>query len=131
VKPIQEALDKKKLMRKILPGENMTLKPTSFGSRCELTEKFQAGVLKLGIINILTILSQAKENMAIMKALDSTKSGRNSGILKLEEANKVGTQESDKCTLILTEGDSTKALVMAGLDKVGWDYYGMFPFHGN
>ncbi|KAI0244770.1 DNA topoisomerase 2 [Massospora cicadina] len=70
VKLIQEALDKKKLKSKILPGviksnmwifvnclidnpsfdsqtkEYITLKPASFGSRCELTKKFQAGVLK-------------------------------------------------------------------------------------
>ncbi|KAI0217662.1 DNA topoisomerase 2, partial [Massospora cicadina] len=154
VKLIQEALDKKKLKSKVLPGaiksnmwifvnclidnpsfdsqtkENMTLKPASFGSRCELTEKFQAGVLKSGIIDMLAALSQAKDNMAMVKALDSTKSGRLSGIPKLEDANKAGTRESHKCTLILTEGDSAKALVMAGLTKVGRDYYGVFPLRG-
>jgi DNA topoisomerase-2 len=34
---------------------------------------------------------------------------------KLEDANKAGSNESDKCVLILTEGDSAKSLAMAGL----------------
>ncbi|KAI0226239.1 DNA topoisomerase 2 [Massospora cicadina] len=115
VKLIREALVKKKLKSKILPGviksnmwifvncqidnlsfdsqikENMTLKPSSFGSHCELTEKFQVGVLKSGIIYMLTALSQAKDNMAMVKALDSTKSGCILGNSKLEDANKAGT----------------------------------------
>ena len=37
------------------------------------------------------------------------------GIPKLEDANEAGTRNSDKCTLILTEGDSAKSLAMAGL----------------
>ncbi|KAI0244225.1 DNA topoisomerase 2 [Massospora cicadina] len=47
--------------------ENMTLKPTSFGSRCKLTEKFQMGVLMSGIIDMFTALSQAKYNMVMLK----------------------------------------------------------------
>ncbi|KAI0222308.1 DNA topoisomerase 2, partial [Massospora cicadina] len=94
VKLLQEELDKKKLKSKILPGaikSNMWIfdnwmienpsfdSQTNFGSCFELTEKFQAGVLKSRIINMLTALSQAKDNMAM-------------GILKLENANKAGTQ---------------------------------------
>jgi len=33
----------------------------------------------------------------------------------LEDANKAGTNESHKCTLILTEGDSAKSLAMSGI----------------
>lgn len=32
--------------------------------------------------------------------------------------------------MILTEGDSAKALAMAGLSVVGRDYYGVFPLKG-
>ena len=32
--------------------------------------------------------------------------------------------------MILTEGDSAKALAMAGLEIVGRDYYGVFPLKG-
>jgi DNA topoisomerase II len=52
------------------------------------------------------------------------------GIHKLEDANNAGTKNSDKCTLILTEGDSAKALAMAGIEVVGRDNYGVFPLRG-
>ena len=52
------------------------------------------------------------------------------GIDKLDDANKAGTSESMKCTLILTEGDSAKALAIAGLTVVGRDYFGVFPLKG-
>jgi len=34
---------------------------------------------------------------------------------KLDDANWAGTDRSHQCTLILTEGDSAKALAVAGL----------------
>jgi len=36
-------------------------------------------------------------------------------------------EQSRDCTLILTEGDSAKALAISGLGVVGRDYYGVFP----
>ena len=41
-----------------------------------------------------------------------------------------GTNKSEQCTLILTEGDSAKALVISGLSVVGRDKYGVFPLRG-
>lgn len=32
--------------------------------------------------------------------------------------------------MILTEGDSAKSLAMAGLEIVGWDYFGVYPLRG-
>ena len=55
---------------------------------------------------------------------------RITGIAKLEDANKAGTKEGHKCTLILTEGDSAKALAVSGIGVVGRDYYGVFPLRG-
>lgn len=52
------------------------------------------------------------------------------GIPKLEDANDAGTKFSSDCTLILTEGDSAKALAVAGLGVVGRDRYGVFPLRG-
>ncbi|KAJ9069903.1 DNA topoisomerase 2 [Entomophthora muscae] len=154
LKPIQEALEKKKIKNKTPPGvikgnmwifvnslidnpsfdsqtkEFMTLKPSSFGSRCELPDKFKASVVKSGIIAMLESFATAKDSRAMNKALDSSKSGRVSGIPKLDDANRAGTKDSHKCTLILTEGDSAKNLAMAGLTKVGRDYFGVFPLRG-
>jgi DNA topoisomerase-2 len=44
-------------------------------------------------------------------------------IPKLEDANWAGGSKSSECTLILTEGDSAKALAVAGLSVVGRDRY--------
>ena len=51
-------------------------------------------------------------------------------IPKLEDANHAGGKHSSKCTLILTEGDSAKALAVAGLSVVGRDRFGVFPLRG-
>ena len=49
---------------------------------------------------------------------------------KLDDANWAGTENSRNCTLILTEGDSAKALAVSGLEIVGRDEYGVFPLRG-
>lgn len=49
---------------------------------------------------------------------------------KLSDANNAGGRLAAKCTLILTEGDSAKALAEAGLSVVGRDNFGVFPLRG-
>jgi len=61
---------------------------------------------------------------------NGTKTARISGIPKLDDANEAGTKNSNKCTLILTEGDSAKALAISGLTVVGRDHFGVFPLKG-
>lgn len=56
--------------------------------------------------------------------------GEYAGIPKLDDANNAGGRQSEKCTLILTEGDSAKALAISGLSVVGRDNYGVFPLRG-
>ncbi|GLJ53318.1 hypothetical protein SUGI_1136920 [Cryptomeria japonica] len=62
-----------------------------------------------------------------LKKSEGTKKKDRHDIPKLEDANKVGEKESEKCNLILTEGDSAKALALAGKTVVGRDHYGVFP----
>jgi DNA topoisomerase-2 len=52
------------------------------------------------------------------------------GLPKLADANNAGTKYAQKCTLILTEGDSAKSLAIAGLSVVGRDNFGVFPLRG-
>ena len=49
---------------------------------------------------------------------------------KLDDANKAGTRDGHRCTIILTEGDSAKALALAGIQVIGRDWYGCFPLKG-
>jgi DNA topoisomerase-2 len=74
-------------------------------------------------------LSKFRE-MKELKKTDGSRKSKITGIPKLDDANKAGTQHSGKCTLIVTEGDSAKTLAIAGLSVVGRDHYGVFPLRG-
>ena len=66
-----------------------------------------------------------------IRDLELTRFGlRITGLAKLCDANYAGTKKASECTLILTEGDSAKALAIAGLGVVGRDSYGVFPLRG-
>ncbi len=109
--------------------ENMTLRASAFGSKCEIGEDFMKKVLKSGVLE--NILSWAKfKQDQLLKKTDGAKKSRLSGISKLDDANNAGTRHATKCTLILTEGDSAKALAVSGLSVVGRDNWGVFPLRG-
>ncbi|KAI3510850.1 hypothetical protein L1887_17987 [Cichorium endivia] len=108
--------------------ETLTIKQTSFGSTCELTPDFLKKVAKSDIVKKVLSWVQFKQHNDLKKT-DGNKRGK-LNIPKLEEANFAATNNSDNCTLILTEGDSAKALAMSGLSVVGQDYYGVFPLKG-
>ncbi|AQK73825.1 DNA topoisomerase 2, partial [Zea mays] len=109
--------------------ETLTTRQGSFGSKCELSSDFLKKVEKSGVIE--NVLSWADFKLSKeLKKTDGSKKSRISGIPKLEDANEAGGKDSDKCTLILTEGDSAKALAMSGIAVVGRDYYGVFPLRG-
>jgi len=109
--------------------EELRMKNTDFGSTCELSDKFINKILKCGIIDKVISLAKFKESSA-MKKTDGRKATIIRGIPKLEDANEAGTKNSYKCKLILTEGDSAKALVMGARKIIGSDYYGIFPLRG-
>ena len=105
-----------------------TTRVSEFGSKFVLTEDFIKKILKLGFVDSLLAIAEAKEKKSLTKT-DGRKVVRLS-IPKLDDANKAGTAESNKCTLILTEGDSAKTTAVSGLSVVGRDYYGVFPLRG-
>ena len=74
--------------------------------------------------------AKAKELNKLAKVTGGGKKAKITGVDKLEDANEAGSKNSEKCTLILTEGDSAKALAMAGLEVVGRDFFGVFPLKG-
>ena len=109
--------------------DTLTSKLDKFGSKYEPTPAFLKKLAKCGIVEQVIELAKFKENAGLKKT-DGKKQVKIAGIPKLEDANKAGTKESNKCTLILTEGDSAKATAMAGLGVVGRDYWGVFPLKG-
>ena len=106
-----------------------TLKYQEFGSKFEATPKFIKQVLKTGIQDEVLAVAKFKE-LKELKKTDGSRKSRITGIPKLDDANCAGTAKSEKCTLIVTEGDSAKTLAVAGLSVVGRDYYGVFPLRG-
>lgn len=109
--------------------ETLTIRQSSFGSKCELSQEFLKKVAKSGIVESLLSWADFKQSKDLKKT-DGAKRQRITGITKLEDANDAGGRNSEKCTLILTEGDSAKALAMAGISVVGRNHYGVFPLRG-
>jgi DNA topoisomerase-2 len=101
----------------------------SFGSGCELSDKFIEKAAKLGIMDAACALTDAKTSKAI-KTKDGVKSKSVRGIPKLVDANDAGGPHSDKCILILCEGDSAKAGIMSGLSTTDRNTIGVYPLRG-
>lgn len=101
----------------------------SFGSRMDIDDECIKKIAKLGIINEVVALAKHKEMRELNKT-DGKKKCTIKDIPKLDDANKAGTQQSNKCTLILTEGDSAKTFAISGLSIIGRDHYGVFPLRG-
>ncbi|XP_052301590.1 DNA topoisomerase 2 isoform X2 [Populus trichocarpa] len=111
--------------------ETLTLRQSSFGSKCELSEDFLKKVAKSDIVDNLLSWAKFKESKELKKT-DGTKTAK-VNVPKLEDANEAGGRYSEKCTLILTEGDSAKALAIAGvagLTQTERSFYGVFPLRG-
>eukprot|EP00401_Gymnodinium_catenatum_P071523 CAMPEP_0117485866 /NCGR_PEP_ID=MMETSP0784-20121206/15183_1 /TAXON_ID=39447 /ORGANISM="" /LENGTH=1224 /DNA_ID=CAMNT_0005280461 /DNA_START=53 /DNA_END=3727 /DNA_ORIENTATION=- len=112
--------------------EQMTLKASSFGSTCNINKAFVDEVIeRTGIVDAVIAEAQAKMTAQMDKSAKSGAKGKRVlGIPKLEDANEAGGKHASECTLILTEGDSAKALAIAGLSVIGRDRYGVFPLRG-
>jgi len=109
--------------------EYLTSKPKSFGSVCELSEKFLKQLDKSDVFSTIESYLNFRDREA-SKRKGGTKKTRITGISKLDDANHAGTARSKDCTLIITEGDSAKPLAVSGIAVVGRDYYGVFPLRG-
>jgi DNA topoisomerase-2 len=95
----------------------------------EFKPKFIKDIFASGVLDDLLALGLAKVDKELKKT-DGSKKSRITGIPKLDDANWAGTHKSHECTLIITEGDSAKALAIAGLSIVGRNAYGVFPLRG-
>ena len=101
----------------------------SFGSTCEVSDKFIEKVAKMGVMDAACALTEVKESKAGKKT-DGAKTKSVRGIPKLIDANFAGTDKSDQCTLILCEGDSAKAGIVSGLSTTDRNTLGVFPMRG-
>ncbi|MCO5558363.1 hypothetical protein L7F22_056160 [Adiantum nelumboides] len=109
--------------------EILTTRQSSFGSKCALSQEFMKKVAKCGVVEKILSWTDNKQSKDLRKK-DGAKRERLTGIPKLDDANDAGGRFSEDCTLILTEGDSAKALAMSGISVIGRNRYGVFPLRG-
>jgi DNA topoisomerase-2 len=99
-------------------------------TNCKLDDAFLKKVVtKLGIVDKVLEAQDAKDAKD-MKKTDGKKQSKITGLPKLDDAVYAGTAKSHECVLILTEGDSAKAMALSGLSQEQRKYYGVFPLKG-
>ena len=110
--------------------ETLTTKVSAFGSSFKLSDDVLKKVVsKLAIVPKLLEAQSAKDAKDNSKT-DGKKQSRITGIPKLDDAVSAGTKDSAKCTLILTEGDSAKAMALSGLSQEQRKLFGVYPLKG-
>lgn len=97
--------------------DTLTSKKSAFGSTASISEKTLKQFLKSGIVDRVLSWAKFKQNNEL-KRKGGAKKAKIVGIPKLDDANNAGGPKAEDCTLILTEGDSAKALAVSGLSVV-------------
>ena len=106
----------------------LTTRQKDFGSVVAIPDAFMKRACKL-LIDRVMAWARFKETAELVK-ISGTKKVNLRGIPKLDDANFAGGARAERCTLILTEGDSAKTLAISGLSVVGRDCFGVFPLKG-
>ena len=111
--------------------DTLTTLAKNFGSECLVPDSFIEKLAESGIMDRALALSEFRDNQ-VLKKTDGVKKQRILNIPKLIDAHLAGTKKGDQCTLILTEGDSAKAMAVAGISVIpnGHDLYGVYPLRG-
>jgi len=104
-----------------------------FGSRCDLDDGYIAKVIKLGILERAKYLAEFTIKQGLAKQTDGKPRSRRVFHAKLVDAKEAGGSESDKCTIVFTEGDSAASFMGKGLKGIPESehrYWGWFPLRG-
>lgn len=108
--------------------EQLTTKVSAFGSKPQVSDKFLKDIAKTEAVTNIIHFAQQKADKVLSKSDGNRRQRMNNS--KLTDANKAGTKDGYKCTLILTEGDSASLLALAGRAVVNPDLFGVFPLRG-
>lgn len=101
-----------------------------FGSTCTVSDGFIERVAKMGVMELACSLTEAKENKMAAKKTDGSKTKTIRGIANFIDANLAGTEQSDKCVLILCEGLSALSGIVSGLSSEDRNVIGIYPLKG-
>ena len=83
----------------------------------------------LGLLDMMLAAASLRDARTLAKC-SGTKRATVAGIPKLEDAVWAGGPKAASCVLVITEGDSAKALALAGVAVVGRERFGVFPIRG-
>jgi len=112
--------------------ETLTTQIKAFGSSINFGKMDITKLIELDILDRASKLSEFKKENE-MKKTDGKKTSNIFGIPKLMDADYAGTSKSDKCYLIVTEGDSASTFandLRSHMDKNERKYFGIFPLRG-
>mmetsp|Transcript_31959 Transcript_31959/g.95704 ORF Transcript_31959/g.95704 Transcript_31959/m.95704 type:complete len:1312 (-) Transcript_31959:14-3949(-) len=124
--------------------EYLTSNPEHFGSKYNVSARFLRDIIRAetyddsdkrggpGIVEEVIRVARGRQQAILLKKVSGGKKTKRQvlSIPKLDDAHLAGTEDGSNCTLILTEGDSAKALAVAGLEVIGRDKHGVFPLRG-
>lgn len=94
-----------------------------------ISENFLKKLAKSDILADLVQLSLMKDQIELEKEMNKTVT-KTVKIPKLVDANKAGTNESLKCQLFITEGDSALGFIRSSFGIIDRSYSGCFPLRG-
>ena len=101
----------------------LTTRPDDFGTTCQITAADLKAIVKSsGVVDAVVNAAAMADRSRLSRQNRAATSSRKRDFInipKLEDAVWAGTSRSSQCTLILTEGDSAKALAVAGFEVVG------------
>ena len=84
----------------------------------------------MGVMELACSLTEAKESKLAAKKTDGSKTKTIRGIANFIDANFAGTDQSDKCVLILCEGLSALSGIVSGLSSEDRNVIGIYPLKG-
>lgn len=110
--------------------DKLTSPVVTFGSKYEPSNKFIISITKNKLLNDILLSSRLQVELKALKKTDGRKTKRVT-VEKLDDSIHAGGKHSDKCTLILVEGDSAKQFPTNGLRaRSDSEYFGLFPLKG-
>jgi len=94
----------------------------------KVSDKLVKRIMKSDIVKSILDEIELREKMSLKRMSGGKK--KKIAMDKLVDANKAGTNDSNKCSLILTEGDSALSSAISGMSVVGREFFGAFPLRG-
>jgi DNA topoisomerase II len=110
--------------------EKLRNPPSTYGISWEPSKSFLNSLNQMGLRDILSAKQNAKQNLMLSKALNTPQRRHRMPQVEKHDPALMAGQPGHFNTLILTEGDSAKALAIAGVAVVGRQHYGVFPLRG-